>query len=82
MEKIAFDSAYFLHLLGHRIFGSYQDAFVVMSLPHHAVIPVVDRLSQLAPLKFISTPGLWVGFVVAVAFLAAAVRLRRYRGPL
>jgi hypothetical protein len=43
---------------------------------------VVDRLSQLAPLKFISTPGLWIGFVFAVAFLAVAVRLRRSRGPL
>ena len=82
VEKIAFDSAHFLHLLGHRVFGSYQDAFVVMSLPHHAVIPVIDRLSQLAPLKFISAPGLWIGFVFAVAFVAAAVRLRRYRGPL
>ncbi len=82
VEKIAFNTTHFLHLLGHRVFGSYEDAFVLVPPPHHAVIPVVDWLSQLAPLKFISTPGLWIGFVFAVAFLAAAVRLRRYRGPL
>jgi len=28
------------------------------------------------------SPGLWIGLAVAVAFLAAAVRLRRYRDPI
>jgi len=34
------------------------------------------------PGKFLSTPGLWLGLVVAGAFLVAAARLRRYRGPI
>lgn len=82
IEKIAFNTAHFAHLLGRRVFGSYEDAFVVAKQPHGAVVPMVDRLTQLAPLKFLSTPGLWIGLVFAAAFLAVAVRLRRYRGPL
>jgi ABC-2 type transport system permease protein len=38
--------------------------------------PAVD------PGEFLSTPGLWIGLAVAAAFLAAAVRLRRYREPI
>jgi ABC-2 type transport system permease protein len=34
------------------------------------------------PLGFLISPGLWIGLVVAVAFSAAAVRLRRYQGPI
>ncbi|HEY1582904.1 MAG TPA: hypothetical protein VGF73_07390 [Chthoniobacterales bacterium] len=82
VEKIAFNTGYFCHLLGRRVFGSYEDAFVVAQQVHAGGVPVVDRLTQLAPLKFLSSPGLWLGFVVAAVFLAAAVRLRRCRGPL
>jgi ABC-2 type transport system permease protein len=82
VEKIAFNTAHFAHMLGRRVFGSYEDAFVVVPQPHGAIVPIVDRLTQLAPLKFLSTPGLWIGLLFAVAFLAAAVRLRRSRGPL
>jgi hypothetical protein len=31
---------------------------------------------------FFSAPGLWIGLVIAAIFLAAAVRLRRYREPI
>jgi hypothetical protein len=37
---------------------------------------------QLTPGKFLSSPGLWIGLVFALALLAAAVRLRRYREPI
>lgn len=82
VERIAFGTAHFAHLLERRVFGSYEDAFVNLPLPHGKVIPTVDQLAQLAPLKFLSTPGLWIGLVVAVAFLVGASRLRRYHGPL
>ena len=82
VEKIAFNTAHFSHVLARRVFGSYEDAFVVVPHPRGAVVPMVDRLSQLAPLKFLSSPGLWIGLVLAVVFLAAAVRLRRSGGPL
>ena len=82
VEKIAFDTGRFAHLLTDRLFGRYDDAFVVVAYPHGPGIPIVDRLTQLAPLKFLNTPGLWIGLVVAVAFVAAAIQLRRSRGPL
>jgi hypothetical protein len=30
----------------------------------------------------VTTPGLWIGLLLAAIFLAAAVRLRRYREPI
>ncbi|HUO89493.1 MAG TPA: hypothetical protein VMU08_09990 [Rhizomicrobium sp.] len=49
---------------------------------HHPVqmpaIPTVG-LGQLDPLHFLSSPGLWLGLLVAAAFLAGAVWLRRTR---
>ncbi len=82
VEKIAFNSSHFAAMLGRRMTGSFEEAFVVVKHPHGAVVPMVDRLTQLDPLKFLSSPGLWIGLAFAAAFLAAAVRLRRYRGPL
>ena len=39
-------------------------------------------LDQLDPVKFLGTPGLWIGLGLAAVFLAAAVWLRRNREPL
>ena len=82
IERIAFNTSHFAGMLGRRIFGSFENAFVVVKYPKDAHIPLVDRLTQLDPLKFLSSPGLWIGLVIAAAFLFAAIRLRRYRGPL
>ena len=82
VEKVAFDTAHFAHMLGHRVFGDFEDAFVVAKQAHGAAVSVVDRITQFDPLKFLCMPGLWIGLVIGVAFFAAAVRLRRYRGPL
>lgn len=82
IEKIAFNTAYFAQMLGRRVGGSFEEAFVVTKYPKGSHYPIVDRLTQLDPLKFLSSPGLWIGLVIAVAFLVAAVRLRRSRGPL
>jgi len=82
IEKVAFDTAYFAQMLGHRVTGSFQEAFVVVTYPKETHVPIVDRLVQLDPLKFLSSPGLWIGLVFAAGFLIAAVRLRRFRGPL
>src|SRR5450631_579664 len=82
VEKIAFNTSYFATMLGHRMMGSYEHAFVFVKGSHGAVVPVVDRLAQLDPLKFLSSPGLWIGLIAAPALFAATVRLRRYRGPL
>jgi ABC-2 type transport system permease protein len=81
IEKIAFNTTYFAQMLADRT-ASYEHAFVVVKYPKGAHVPIVDRLTQLDPLKFLSSPGLWIGLVIAAGFLIAAVRLRRYRGPL
>jgi ABC-2 type transport system permease protein len=78
LEKIAFNTSYFASMLKHRLLGFAPGAFD-FNLHHSAAI---DSLAQLTPGKYLSTPGLWIGLVVAAAFLAAAVRLRRYRGPI
>jgi hypothetical protein len=39
-------------------------------------------LAQLAPARFLSSPGLWLGLLFAALCLAGAVKLRRYQGPI
>jgi ABC-2 type transport system permease protein len=49
---------------------------------HHPIqIPTIPNigLGQLDPMHFLSSPGLWFGLIVAAAFLAGAVWLRRTR---
>jgi ABC-2 type transport system permease protein len=79
VEYIAFHSTHFAHALGDR-FNSIGPAFD-LGLPSSEGSPIVP-LSALAPGKFLSTPGLWVGLLVAAAFLAGAIQLRRYRQPI
>jgi ABC-2 type transport system permease protein len=82
IEKIVIGTSYFAGMLSRRITGSYEQAFVIVQYPKDAHVPVVDRLTQLDPLKFLSSPGLSIGLVIAAAFIVAAIQLRRYRGPL
>jgi ABC-2 type transport system permease protein len=77
-EKITFGTQYFGKLLQHRLMGFGPHAFGFHGEGH----PTIDSLAQLTPGRYLSSPGLWIGLVVAAAFLAAAVRLRRYRGPI
>jgi ABC-2 type transport system permease protein len=82
IEKLAFDTTFFIRMLVRRLTGGFEEGFVVVHYPKDAHVPVVDRLTQFDPLKFLSSPGLWIGLVIAAGFLIAAIRLRRYRGPL
>jgi ABC-2 type transport system permease protein len=77
-EKITFGTSYFASLVKHRLMGFGPGAFDFQGR-HNATI---DSLAQLTPGRYLSSPGLWIGLVVAAAFLAAAIRLRRYRGPI
>jgi len=71
-EKITFNTSHFASMLKERVIGFAPEAFAFRA---HAV-------PQLTPLKYLSTPGLWLGLLFAAAFIVAAIRLRRYRGPL
>jgi len=80
-EKIAFNTSYFGSLIGDRVFGFAASAFDLKDKNGVAVDAHFIPLAQLAPGRFLSSPGLWLGLAVAAAFLALAVRQRRDRGP-
>ncbi len=74
VEKIAFNTSYFLAMLKYRLTGPEAHTAPGSSL--------MDVMAALTPAQFFSTPGLWTGLAIAAAFLVAAARLRRYRGPI
>jgi ABC-2 type transport system permease protein len=74
-EKITFNTSHFAAMLGNRLMGFAPGAFNFQL--HHGV-----AIESLTPERYLSTPDLWIGLAFAAAFIAAAVRLRRYRGPL
>jgi ABC-2 type transport system permease protein len=77
VEKIAFNTSHFGGMLISRLSGGRET--VPFPMPGGAAI---HPLTHLGPLNFLSNPGLWIGLIVFAAFLAAAVRLRRYQGPI
>ena len=63
------------------IAGALPAAFHVVPAKH-GHIGIIDRFAQLDPARFLSTPGLWTGLLLAAVFFVVAVRLRRYREPM
>jgi ABC-2 type transport system permease protein len=82
IEKLAFDTTFFIRMLVDRLTGGFEEGFVVVKYAKGAHVPVVDRLTELDPLKFLTSPGLWIGLIIAAVFLLATIRFRRSRGPL
>lgn len=77
VEKTAFGTPYVANLIQYRAMGAMHEAFAanVMKEP-------ITKISQLDPLRFLSSAGLWLGLLFAAAFLAAAIWLRRRREPI
>jgi len=76
VERIAFNTSHFGAMVAHRMIGGPGgDDFMAGSVS-------MDPLMHFTPGAFLSSPGLWIGLAVAAVFLAAAVRLRRYRDPI
>jgi ABC-2 type transport system permease protein len=76
VEKIAFNTSHFGAMLGNRMSGGAEGAgFTASSV-------AMNPLTHLTPGQFLISPGLWIGLAITAAFLAAAVRLRRYREPI
>ena len=73
-EKITFGTSYFASMLKDRLMGFAPKAF---AFNMHSV-----DCPRLTPGAYLSSPALWFGLLFAAVFIAAAVRLRRYRGPL
>ena len=81
-EKLVFHTMHFAHLLGYLVTGGAKNAFSFRTPSGAPVDSHFIPLAQITPGRFLSSPGLWIGLAFAVVFLAAAVRLRRYREPI
>jgi ABC-2 type transport system permease protein len=73
VEQIVFHTSHFAHLVGSRLIGDTETAGNMFP---------TGPMTHITPGLFLTSPGLWIGFAAAAAFLAAAVRLRRYQGPI
>src|SRR6266496_6245285 len=60
-EKITFNTSYFASMLKDRLLGFAPEAFAFRA----------HEVPQLTPLKYLSTPGLWLGLLFAAVFIAA-----------
>jgi ABC-2 type transport system permease protein len=75
VERIAVNTSHFAAMLEHRLGGSTEAITAPGTMP-------MDTMTLLIPVHYLSSPGLWLGLALTAAFLAAAVRLRRYQGPI
>jgi len=77
VENLAFHTWHFAALVGGRFMGDAPT--VARTSPD--MFPT-DPMTHIAPGSFLGSPGLWIGLAIAAAFLVAAVRVRRYQGPI
>jgi ABC-2 type transport system permease protein len=77
VERLVFHTFHFARLVAGRLMG---DAPTVASTA--ADMFPMGPMTHITLGRFLGSPGLWIGLLVAAAFLAAAVRLRRYQGPI
>jgi ABC-2 type transport system permease protein len=76
-EKLVFQTSHFAALVGSRFIGDTPSA--AFAMPN--TFPT-NPMTHITAGRFLGTPGLWIGLIIAAGFLAAAVRLRRYQGPI
>jgi hypothetical protein len=76
LEAIVFRTWHFAALVGTRLIG----AAPAIDFGSPDTFPT-NPMTHITPLNFLSSPELWLGLALSAAFLAAAVRLRRYQGP-
>ena len=75
LEKLLFNTSYFGSMLMYQLSGGTEAMTMPGSMP-------MDPMTHVTPGHFLISPALWIGLLVTAAFLAAAVRLRRYRDPM
>ena len=71
-EKIAFNTSYVAAIVAGRIPGGPSVG--------GATTGMMEAMTPFTLSQLVSSPGLWIGLLVAAAFLVAAIRLRRHRG--
>ena len=76
VEKIAFNSWHFATMLGrHFMSAPTGPDFTPRGM-------AMDPLGHVHLGDFLTSPGFWIGLLLAAGFLAGAVRLRREHGPI
>ena len=75
-ERILFGTKSFGMLMKYRIVGAMTEAFAVDASKQDIAF------SELTPLKFMTSAGLWLGLAFAALCLVATIRLRRNREPI
>jgi ABC-2 type transport system permease protein len=75
VEKIVFHTAHLGTMLENRLGGGAEALTMPGRMP-------MDPITRLTPGAYLTSPGLWLGLLFTALCLAAAVRLRRYRGPI
>jgi ABC-2 type transport system permease protein len=78
IEYLTMNTMHVAAVVEHRVHGWYTEAFAVRT---------PERVLFSAPSTpdiggFLATPGLWIGLALAAVFIAAAMRMRRYREPI
>jgi ABC-2 type transport system permease protein len=74
LEKLLFHTTHFMDFVSYRLAGVPGVVFV-RDFP-------TDPMTELSPLHFLISPGLWIGLAFTALCVAGAVRLRRQHGPL
>ena len=82
VEYIAFHTSHLGLLLQDRLFGFSYKAFDLVDKNGVPIDAHFIPLSLFAPGRFLMSASLWIGLIFAAIFLFAAVRLRRYQGPM
>jgi ABC-2 type transport system permease protein len=77
LEKIAFNTTHFAVVVFNRFIGNSAPA----TYGPTDAFPT-NPMTHISPGMFLLSPGLWMGLAVAAIFLAAAIRMRRYQGPI
>jgi ABC-2 type transport system permease protein len=78
VEKILFNTSYFVAMLAQRINGG-PDPFP--DAPSQAVSVDAMIMMHSSLIEYLISPAFWIGLGLTAIFLWTAVRLRRYRGP-
>ena len=77
LERIVFGTWHFARFLGARFIGDTSAA----AMKSGDTFPT-NPMTHITPATFLTSAGLWIGLLIAAAFLVTAIRLRRYRGPI
>ena len=77
LEKVAFNTNYSGAFIKYRLLGGMGEAFRPDALKEP-----ITSFSQLDPVRFLMSPGLWLGLLAAAALIYVAIRLRRQKEPL